>query len=144
VTVVRLLAIAIPLYFTWEMLQAPAFTGMPDDWLAATLVCAAATVGDAVIVLLLFGLGVLTFRDRLWFRPPRWGRYLLIVVVAVAVQAVVELVMVYRLGRWGYRSFHPLIGGIGLLPLLQPIVLLPVTWWLLCRVSGDGRGAPTA
>jgi hypothetical protein len=28
VTVVRLLAIAVPLYFTWEMLQAPAFTGM--------------------------------------------------------------------------------------------------------------------
>jgi len=27
-TIVRLLVIATPLYFTWEMLQAPAFTGM--------------------------------------------------------------------------------------------------------------------
>ena len=35
----RLLVIALPLYFTWEMLQAPAFTGMPDEWKRATAWC---------------------------------------------------------------------------------------------------------
>ena len=136
-TVVRLLVIATPLYFTWEMLQAPAFTGMPDGWLAATLVCAIATLGDAVIVLLLFGLGALVFRDQRWFHPPRLGRYLLIVVAGVAVQIAVELVMVYRLGRWGYSPLHPLIAGIGVLPIVQPIVLLPLTLWLLSRWDGQ-------
>jgi hypothetical protein len=120
------------------MLQAPAFTGMPDDWLAATMVCAVATVGDAVIVVLLFGLGALLFRDGAWFRPPRPGRYLVIVVAAVAIQIAVEMVMVYRLGRWGYSALHPLIAGIGTLPIVQPIVLLPSTFWLLSRWSAPG------
>jgi hypothetical protein len=138
-TVIRLLVIATPLYFAWEMLQAPAFTGMPDDWIAATLVCAMATVGDAVIVVVLFGLGALLFRDRGWFHPPRLGRYLPVVVAGVTVQIAVEMVMVYRLGRWGYSPLHPLIAGIGVLPIVQPIVLLPLTLWLLSRWDGSGR-----
>jgi hypothetical protein len=55
----RLLLLALPPYFAWEMLQAPAFTGMPADWRASTMACAQATVGDGVIVLALFGAGVL-------------------------------------------------------------------------------------
>ena len=34
-TLGRLLAVTMPLYFTWEMLQAPFFTGMPPDWALA-------------------------------------------------------------------------------------------------------------
>lgn len=50
-TAVRLLIIAIPLNFAWEMFQAPSFTGMPGDALWATAVCAQAAVGDGVIAL---------------------------------------------------------------------------------------------
>jgi hypothetical protein len=32
----RLLALTLPAYFACEMLQAPAFTGMPAAWWAAT------------------------------------------------------------------------------------------------------------
>ena len=46
----RLLAVALPLYFAWEMAQAPFFTGMPTGWVRATLMCAQAAVGDAVLV----------------------------------------------------------------------------------------------
>jgi hypothetical protein len=41
VLVLRLLALTLPAYFAWEMLQAPAFTGMPKGWLQATAVCGA-------------------------------------------------------------------------------------------------------
>ena len=65
----RLIIVTLPLYFTWEMLQAPAFTGMPAGWLSATAVCAQATLGDAVIVLALFALGACLYRDARWFVP---------------------------------------------------------------------------
>lgn len=128
-TVVRLLVIALPLYFVWEMLQAPAFTGMPEGWAAATRVCAEATLGDGVIVLGLFGLGALVFRDTRWFIPPRIGRYAAMVVVGIVVQVMLEWVMVYRLQRWNYGPRQPIVPllGIGIFPILQPVVLLPLS-----------------
>ena len=131
----RLLVIALPLYFAWEMLQAPAFTGMSEDWRAATAVCALAALGDGVIVLGVFGLGVLAFRDARWFTPPRLGRYAAIVVVAVAVLVAVEWVMVHRFGRWGYHPVQPVVPlvSIGILPVLQPVALLPSAFWALAR-----------
>lgn len=36
VLVLPLLALTLPAYFAWEMLQAPAFTGMPKGRLQAT------------------------------------------------------------------------------------------------------------
>jgi hypothetical protein len=46
--------------------------------------------------------------------------------------------MVYRLDRWGYASNQPILPlvGLGILPVLQPIVLLPLTFWLTARWEG--------
>lgn len=134
----RLLAVALPLYFAWEMAQAPFFTGMPAGWVKATLMCAQATLGDGVLVAAVAIAGTLLYRDRRWFVPPSLPRYVVAVVVGVALQIAVEWVMVYRLGRWGYASDQPIlpIVGLGILPVLQPIVLLPLTFWLTARWEG--------
>lgn len=136
-TIARLLAVALPLYFVWEMLQAPAFTGMPEGWLAATAVCALATEGDGLVVLVVFAVGALAFRDALWFVPPRPARYATVILLGVAIQVAVEWVMVHRLGRWGYQPSQPLVPlvEIGILPFLQPLVLLPLTFWGLARME---------
>lgn len=138
ILMLRLLALTLPAYFAWEMLQAPAFTGMPEDWLEATAVCGMATLGDGVIVLGLFGLGWLVYRDFRWFVPPRAGRFTAIVMAGVGVQVIMEWIMVYGLGRWGYAEGHPILSvlGVGLLPILQAIVLLPVIFWGLARWEG--------
>jgi hypothetical protein len=86
----RLIVVTLPLYFAWEMLQAPAFTGMPEEWLAATATCAQATLGDAMIVLALFALGAAVFRDARWFVPARAGRYSVVVLAALVIHVVVE------------------------------------------------------
>jgi hypothetical protein len=100
-TLGRLLAVTIPLYFTWEMLQAPFFTGMPPGWVAATAICAMATLGDGVLVAL--------------------------VAMAGAV-----------LDRWGYAPSQPVLPvvRVGSLPVLQPIVLLPLVFWLAAKWEG--------
>lgn len=146
---VRLILVALPLYFGWEMLQAPAFTGMPHEWLAATGVCALATLGDAVIVLVLFGVGAVTFRETQWFLPPRPGRYAVVVGVGVVVQVGVEWAMVHGFGRWGYASVQPVIPWleVGVVPVLQPVVLLPLVfaaaafWEERIRRRGAARSA---
>lgn len=118
------------------MLQAPTFTGMPGDALWATAVCAQAAVGDGVIALGLWGLGAWAFGDPRWFAPARSRRYVMIVGIAVAVQVLIEWVMVYGLGRWGYDPVQPFVPGlgVGLLPVLQAVMLVPpifgtLAWW---------------
>jgi hypothetical protein len=131
-TALRLMAVALLPYFAWEMLQAPAFTGMPSDALVATLVCAVATLGDLVILLFLYALGVGLFGDPRWFVPPRFARYALVLVVAIGVHVGVERLMV-GLGRWGYAAGHPLIPllGVGVLVVVQPLVLVPLVFGAL-------------
>ena len=141
-TIARLVAVVLPLYFVWEMLQAPAFTGMPKGWLAASGVCALAAAGDGVIVLAIFAVLALAFRDVRWFVPPRPGRIAVLILLGVSIQVAVEWVMVYRLGRWGYQPSQPLVPllDVGILPFLQPIVLLPLTFCIFtgweARVTG--------
>ena len=136
-TLGRLLGVSLPLYFTWEMLQAPFFTGMPEDWVAATAICALATLGDGVLVALMTA-GALLYRDGRWFVPPSPSRYAVIVAIGVALQIVVEWVMVYRLDRWAYAANQPILPvvRVGILPVLQPIVLLPLVFWLTAHCEG--------
>src|SRR5713101_7402630 len=136
-TAVRLVAVALLPYFAWEMLQAPAFTGMPRDWPAATLACAMATLGDMVILVLLYALGVGIFGAPQWFASPHFARYALILLAAVVVHVGVERLMV-GLGRWGYAPGHPLVPllGVGVLVVLQPLLLVPLVFWALATWEG--------
>jgi hypothetical protein len=131
VTVLRLLAVALPLNLAWELLQAPAYGPMGDTWLEGFLVCARATLGDGVIFLALYGLGAVLY-GRDWFAPPRVGRYAVILGVAVAIQIGVEWAALAA-GRWDYTAWHPRLFGAGLLPILQAVVLVPVTFVALAR-----------
>jgi hypothetical protein len=129
----RLLALAAPLSFGWEMLQAPGFTGMPRGWVAGTAVCALAALGDTLILLSLFGLGWLAFWNARWFVPPRLGPYALVVLASVTVQVPLEWLMVHRVGRWGYGALQPVLPvlDVGLFPVLQAVAVPPLVFWLL-------------
>jgi hypothetical protein len=133
----RLLVIALPLSFLWEMLQAPAFTGLPRPWFAHAAVCSMAAVGDGLLVLALFMLGSRLFGDSHWVRPPRARRYLILVLIGILVQVGIEWVAVDRLALWGYQPGHPTVPllGTGLLPILYAVVVVPLAFWTLARWS---------
>jgi hypothetical protein len=61
-----------------------------------------------------------------------------VVLIGVALQIVVEWIMVQGLDRWGYGAGQPVIPlvGVGILPVLQPIVLLPAVFWLTAKWEG--------
>ena len=137
-TLGRLLAVTLPVYFAWEMLQAPFFTGMPAHWLAASAICALATLGDGVLVTLVATAGAVLYRDGRWFVPPSVSRYGVVVAIGVVLQIAVEWVMVHGLDRWGYAPSQPVLPvvRVGILPVLQPIVLLPLVFWLTAHWKG--------
>jgi hypothetical protein len=111
---------------------------MGDTWVEGLLVCVRATLGDVVILLALFGVGWFLF-GRLWFVPPRIGRYALVLAVGVAIQIAVEWAALGT-GRWDYVLWHPTILGAGLLPILQAVVLVPLTFSLLAHWHSWANG----
>ena len=66
----RLVAIALPLNFAWEMLQMPAFTRPPESLIVAAASCAVATLGDGALVVAVFGVVAMVLTDRRWFTRP--------------------------------------------------------------------------
>src|SRR5712691_9772664 len=131
----RVFIVAAPIYFAWEMAQAPSFTGMPRDWRLSTLLCALATTGDVILLIALVAVGFLLFGDERWFTPPHIGRYAIIALVGLAAQGAIEWLAVEKLHLWGYQPWHPRLPltGTGLFPLLQPLVVVPSALWLAAR-----------
>lgn len=140
----RVLAISVPLNFAWEMLQMPAFKGLPESFLATVALCAGAAIEDALVAVAVFGLGVYAFHDHHWFIPPRLHRYAVTVGAGLVVHLVFEWYAVHELGLWTYRAFHPIVPGLGLgiVPILQPIILLPLTFWIVARWAVRPRQSP--
>jgi len=137
-TLGRLLAVTLPLYFAGEMLQAPFFTGMPVHWVAATAICALATLGDGVLVALVATAGAVLYRNGRWFVPPSPCPYAAVVALGLVPQLAVEWVMVHGLDRWSYAPSHPVLPvvRIGILPVLQPLVLFPMVFWFTAKWEG--------
>src|SRR5712691_345061 len=123
----RVFIVAAPIYFIWEMAQAPLFTGMPRGWRLSTLLCALATIGDVILLTVLVALGFVLFDDQRWFTPPRVRRYVIITLVGLAAQVAIEWLAVEKLQLWGYQTWHPRLPliGTGLIPFLQPLVAVP-------------------
>jgi hypothetical protein len=128
---------AFLLHFAWEMLQVPFYAGMERaaHW-RAVLTCSGATAGDVVITLVAYGMVAGMARDRGWLRRPSLGRVALYVAVGLAVTVVIELLGVYVLGLHAYAPAMPRVAGVGLTPILQWILLPPLTLWLARRHLG--------
>lgn len=137
-TWLRQSTVALPLSFAWEMLQMPAFTGLPESFFIATAWCAAASLGDVAIILAVFVTSTTVFANNRWFTPPRPGRYTVAVLIGVLLNVAAEWVLARGAGLWGHAPWHLVVPvvNVGVLAVIQPIVLVPLSFSLLA----DGRG----
>ena len=131
----RLVAIALPLNFAWEMLQMPAFTRPPESLLVATAWCSVATLGDGALAVAVFGVIAMVFTDRRWFTPPRPERYAVAIVLGVVLNVAAEWSLARGAGLWSYAPWQPVVPvvNVGALAIVQPVVLLLLSLWLLAR-----------
>ena len=129
---------ALLLNFVWEILQAPLYVGMADmPHALVTKDCLQGTVGDAVIMLLAYGVVAVAARSRRWIVAARGWQLALFIAIGVSITAAIEWLATrgYWIGNWNYLPTMPLVPGtsIGLAPLLQWVVLPLLTVWFVRR-----------
>jgi hypothetical protein len=129
---------AFLLNYPWEFSQVPLFAGVADapHW-TAIKGCAIAALGDAVIMLVAYWFVAVIARSRHWIAVPTAAHLMLFVAVGVTITVVIEQLALRGLWfkSWSYSPLMPVIPGIGvgLSPLLQWLVLPPLTAWFVRR-----------
>lgn len=137
VAVLRRLAawavLAVVLNSLWELAQLPLYGQWNDPdrgRIAAYLVHC--VLGDVLISTTIYVLTAVAFRELRWPERRPWSAGVLAVALGLAFTVVSEWYNVYVLGSWFYAPRMPTLGGIGVAPMLQWIIV-PVLMILLWR-----------
>lgn len=130
------IGLALPLNLVWELAQLPLYTIWREATAAgiayAVLHC---TAGDGFIAGFSFVTAAAVTRRSDWpLTAPRRGA-VSAVAFGIAYTIFSEWYNVYQLRSWAYTSSMPLVGGIGLSPLLQWGVV-PMATFVLWRRLG--------
>jgi hypothetical protein len=126
-TITTVLIVAVVVNYPWELAQAPLYECMSDFSLALWH-CFVASMGDGLLVLLIFGVGRAALRRSNWFVNPGWSGYLVMLASGLVIGVVVEWAAVHVAGRWAYAPRMPVIPifNIGLAPIAQMLALPPL------------------
>jgi len=116
--------VAFVLHYAWESVHLPLYTnyGTLGGLLPIQLYAA---LGDVLYTLLVFAGVALIKRDAGWMRRARGGDYVLLSLLGLCIAALVEY-KATLLHLWEYTPAMPTVFGLGLSPLLQMAVLLPL------------------
>ena len=132
----RVLAIGLAAYFlhfVWEMAQGGLFETMTRlPFWSATAWCARAAAWDVVISFASYAAASVVSRDIMWPGNLRAVPLAIYLVTGMAITIAIER-WALAAGRWKYAPEMPAIGGIGLAPLLQWVVV-PIAIAAVVRV----------
>lgn len=92
--------------------------------------CFLASLGDGLLVLLIFAAGWIVFRRREWFVRHGARGYLLMLAAGLIIAVGIERVAVGT-GQWLYAEQMPRVLGVGLAPIAQMLVLPPLIFRLV-------------
>lgn len=121
------------LNLAWEFGQTPLYadSGRGLRYLLWTRIHC--TVGDVLILLAAFWLTALLFRTRRWPMTKGWPAAAIFFAAGLAYTIWSEWLNTTLRAAWEYLPQMPQIGGIGLAPLAQWLVLPPVLVMILRR-----------
>lgn len=121
------------LHLIWENAQAPLFSGYQNFWQHLPP-CLRGTAGDVAFTLAVFG-GVAAVTKNLRWIVNLPLAHLGGLAALGALVAVGNERLALSAGRWAYAPAMPLLPNlaVGLTPVLQMTLLLPLTLWLAGR-----------
>ncbi len=122
--VATIFAVAVLFNYPWELAQMPLYEGSSYDG-RTFLYCFLASLGDGLLVLLIFAAGWIVFRRREWFVQQGARGYLLMLAAGLIIAVGIERVAVGT-GQWLYAEQMPRLFGVGLAPIAQMLVLPPL------------------
>ena len=109
---------AVFINYPWELAQTPLYVGM-DDFSLVWWHCFVASLGDGLLVLLIFAVGWVAFRRRDWFVRPGARGYLLMLAFGLVVSVAVEWAATNVVAQWRYTGRMPRVLGVGIVPVAQ-------------------------
>lgn len=123
--------IAFPLHLIWEYAQCMPFFihGAAPPTYSVML---RAVTGDVILTWIAYSAVALSHQNPYWFGA-RWRRthWFLLIIVALWLSISIEWYAL-KINRWAYTDITPLLfGRISLLPVLQLVLLFPITFLLL-------------
>jgi hypothetical protein len=123
--------VAVALNYVWEVAQSPLFAGA-NQWENLWWHCFVASLGDGVILWIIYGIGWTVFKRADWFINPGVSGYGVMLTSGLIVAIAIEWVAVHRLQRWEYGSSMPVVPGvdIALVPILQMLILPPMIFYI--------------
>ncbi|MBI5462358.1 MAG: hypothetical protein HY941_09255 [Gammaproteobacteria bacterium] len=133
---VRLLALALPLEAFWEIAQLPLYTlWYRNSWDYILYSLAHCTVGDLLILLIVYESIAVMVRDRRWFAGRIYWTGTLFTLVGAAYTVYSETTNTVPGGAWEYTARMPIVPvlGIGAAPMLQWLLIPPLLLWLMRR-----------
>lgn len=140
--IATLFVVSVPLNFLWEIAQMPLYVD-GGKLLEFAAHCIIPSLGDGIIVLVIFSVGWVVLHRSDWFDRPGLAGYALMLFTGFAIAVIIEWGAVYVIDRWSYTASMPQLPGlgVGLSPVLQILVLPPVifkvaAWWLNRRQRG--------
>lgn len=128
-------ALATAVNYAWELAQTPLYAGVA--FLGAIWHCFVASLGDGLLVLIIFAVVAAVVRRLDWYMRPTMHSYVAMAAAGLAVGFAVEWWGLHLARRWEYSALMPVIPGtgIGVAPVLQMLLLPPLIFWAMRRFS---------
>ena len=133
-------AVAVALNYLWELGQSPLYAGMERFGLVLWH-CFVASLGDGLLVLLIFAVGRLVFGRGDWYEKPGARGRLLTLAVGLGVGVGVEWAAL-RFGYWEYGAAMPYVPllRVGAAPVVQMLALPPLVFFIAAKLRPVARG----
>jgi hypothetical protein len=116
--------VAFILNFVWEIIQGPLYKSFTYS-LSHIAFCSLASVADAIMVLLIYFVLAIIYKDPLWIKYINLQRTLILILIG-GIGAILAEMRHLSLGNWAYAPSMPILPFVyaGLSPVLQ-FMLLP-------------------
>lgn len=133
----KIFIVASLVNFPWEVGQI-VFYDFSGSFIDAALHCFIPSLGDGIILIIIYLAGLLVFRRLDWADMPGPKTYAVMLAAGFTVAIAVEWLGMVALGRWEYNSLMPTLPilNLGLLPILQMLLLPPLIFYLVARWTG--------
>ena len=134
--------VSFALNFPWEVAQAPFFSSMEQlAFEEGLFACLRAALGDVVLTLAAYLIVAWATHDLRWALRPAGRRLAAFTALGIGATILLEL-HALGTGRWVYDDSMPRLPllGVGLVPILQWILLPPISVFAVRKLNaGLGR-----
>jgi len=140
-----LIMLALPLQLLWEVAQFPLYTVWHEgDWAYILYGLIHCTLGDLLILLVIFWVVSLLNKSRFWVYESGFTSFVLFIFLGLVYTIYSEIVNTRIKGTWGYTESMPIVPviEIGGAPFMQWLLIPPVLIWLMRLLQASRMSRP--